>query len=144
MILSQVRTFIRDRLIELGYEEWTTSINNETLPANILERSFHVSILSGSAGSINQAVLRVNNSVRLTVWRKGFNRPVEAQDACMESLQGILCDLLNPVQRTLPSYRKVDLESYQIEPISFDNDAICKLTINFNIETILEVSQIPT
>lgn len=140
MILSQVRTTIRDRLLDLGYEEWT-GFADVNVPSTELERSFHVSVSGGSGSPLNMHVLKLPNDVKVTLWRKGFNNPVEAQDAGLASIQEVLCDLLNPAVRTTPSYRRIDLESYTLDPIAADNDTICKVVINLTVETILEVTQ---
>lgn len=140
MILSQVRTTIRDEIIELGYEEWT-GFSAENVPETILDKTFHVSVSGGSGSPLNMHVLKLPNDVALTLWRKGFNNPVEAQDAGLETIQEVLCDLLNPAVRTTPSYRRIDLSSYTLEPIAGDNDSICKIVINLTVETILEVTQ---
>lgn len=140
MILSQVRTTIRDRMIGLGYEEWT-GFSDENLPETILDRTFHASVSGGSGSNLAMHVLKLPSDVKITLWRKGFNSPVEAQDAALSSIQEILCDLLNPAVRTTPSYRRIDLSSFELEPIAGDNESVCKAIVNLTVETILEVTQ---
>lgn len=140
MRLNEVRTTIRDRLIVLGYEEWT-GFDNKNVPETIVEKSFHVGVSGGSGSSLKMHVLIIKHNVELTLWVKGYANAVEAQDAGLESLQEVLCDLLSPVVRTLPAYRKIDLSSYTLEPITLDNDSICKVVINLLIETMSEVTQ---
>lgn len=140
MILSQVRTTIRDRMIGLGYEEWT-GFSDENVPETILDKTFHVSVSGGTGANLAMHVLRLPNDVKVTLWRKGFNNPVEAQDAALGSIQEMLCDLLNPATRSTPSYRRIDLSSYELEPIAGDNESVCKAIVNLTVETILEVTQ---
>ena len=140
MILSEVRTTIRDRLITLGYSEWT-GFSDDNVPNTILEDTFHCTVLSGSGAALKMHVLVLPSDVRVTIWKKGFRSPVEAEDAGLASIQEILCDLLSPAVRTLPAYRRIDLSSYSLEALSADNDTIIKCVINLVVETILEVTQ---
>lgn len=140
MTLSEVRTVIRDRMFLLGYEEWT-NFSDTNVPATELERAFHVAVTGGAGTNLNMHVLKLPNDVVLTIWRKGFNNPVEAMDAGLASIQEVLCDLLNPAVRTLPAYRRIDLNSYSLEPVAGDNESICKVIINLTVEVMLEVTQ---
>lgn len=141
MILKEVRTTIRDRIIGLGFVEWDKSFDDQDIPETLLENSFHVAVTGGSGNGINQAVLDIENDVVLTLWKKGFRNPVEAMDAGLETLQGVLCDLLGPVIRTLPAFRKINMSSYQLEPISSDNESVCKIIINLSVVVAVEVTQ---
>ena len=140
MILSQVRTTIRDLIIELGYTEWTGFLSEE-VPETILEQTFHVGVTSGVGNGINMHVLPVENRVVLTLWKKGYRNAVEAQDAGLTTIQEIMCHLLNPITRTRPAYRKIGFDSYDLLPIDLDNDSICKITMNLTVEVIVEVTQ---
>ena len=140
MILSEVRTTIRDRLLGLGYEEWL-NYGSDNVPETVLERYFHVGVSGGSGTNVAMHTASVVNDVQVTLWRKGFQNAVESQDAGLASVQEVLCDLLAPAQRTLPAYRRIDLSSYALEQIATDNDSICKITINLSVEVILEVTQ---
>jgi len=139
MILSEVRTTIRNELIKLGYQEWKGYLS-DAVPGSILEKSFHVSVTGGTGRPV-QHILKVTNDVELNLWRKGFKNAVEAQDAGLMVVQDVICALLNVETRTLPAYRRIDLDSYTLEPIANDNSSICKVTIKLTVEVIIEVTQ---
>jgi hypothetical protein len=140
MILSEVRTTIRDKLFNLGYQEWEGFLD-DNIPLTILENTFHVGVNGGSGNALNMQQLKISNDVVITLWRKGYNNSVEAQDAGLASVQELLCDLLSPAFRTASVNSKIDLSSYELSTISADNESICKVIINLNVELYLEVTQ---
>lgn len=141
MILSEVRTTIRDILIDLGYREWDAGLDESDIPETILDDSFHVTVSGGNGSGLNMHVLELDNDVVITMWKKGYRAPIEAIDGGLETLQDLLCELLGPVIRTLPSFRKINLNSYRLEPIALDNDSVCKIIINLTVTVMVEVTQ---
>lgn len=140
MILREIRTKIRDRMIALKYKEWT-EFTAEDAPEQVLDKTFHVQVKSGTGSPLNQHVLMLPSDVTITLWRRGTSKPVEAQDAGLAALQEVLCDLLSPSIRTQPGYRRIDLTSYSLDGIEVGNDSVCKITINLTVECALEVTQ---
>lgn len=141
MELKEIRTTIRDKMIEIGYVEWLDQSLDIDVPDTIIENSFRVSVTGGSTEPINQHVKKLSNDVVVNIWKKGFRSEIESQDAALEAVENILCEMLAVNFRTLPSFRRIDFDSYTIEPlVDEDNSSIAKIEMNFVVEIILAVT----
>lgn len=140
MEFAEVRTQLRDKLIGLGYQEWTDASIDVDVPDTIIENSFRVTVTGGTGRPLNMHVLFVEHDVKLSLWKKGFLSEVEAQDKALESVEEILCSVLEPAFRTLTRFKKIDFDGYTITPISEDNSHVAKIEMNFKIQTGLGVT----
>ena len=145
MNLSEIRTTLRDRIIEeLEYTENEAAFDVLNIPVTLEDESFHINVPSGSKKSFNMHDLVIDNTVTITLWRRGFRQPVEAFDAGLEAIFELITCLSDVVFRTSPPFRNVTFENYQIEPIANDNENTVKMTINFTVQVSMAVTVQPT
>lgn len=141
MNLSEVRTTIRDRLIELEYEEFkATSFETENVPETIIDKSFHVTVPSGDGEKMKMDDLIVTNNVEIVVWRKGYRLAVEAVDAALLAACEIISSIMEVGFRTTPAYRNIQFDSYAIDAIANDNENTVKLTMKFTVQVSMAVT----
>lgn len=141
MSFSEIKPYFRARLKTVGgLSEWVDAFNEDNIPANKLDRGWHLLFEQGAAVSHTQPCLTYSVPVALSVYFKGFNKPANAIDMALEKLDAILKEVLKHSNRlTQPSIKNVLSTSWELNPIADDNDNTVKLTMRFDVQVILEI-----
>lgn len=139
MNLSIARTTIRSVMEDLGFEEWTDAFNIENIPETLLDKSFHILSPSASGVKLNMHDQVIDFEHHLTIFRRGFQNPAEAEDSIIEDCEDILCSILSPENRLVDKLN-IKFEGFTIDPLNIENDNSVKATIILIVQVTLGVT----
>jgi len=134
MSLSAVRTYFRDRLDSLDYNEWTDGFNFDNIPETISTDTYHLTTGVISVERSNHLVNRFTYPVTIRVFFLGYNNPAEAIDTAISASEDILADILSPANRLGTSIKDVFPSTITVEPRAESNDNSVILVMEFNAD----------
>ena len=147
--LSQVRDYIKTRMssAEPTFKEWVDSLDNiGNIPKTILDKTYHITL--GTDLSSPQSDLHIEDSfqVIVSIFKRGYNTPVEARDSLLQTANCIRLDVINPLN--VEAYKSANdgnieaVESVSITPSEIDisNDNIVQVQIEFNVRLFIGVA----
>ena len=129
--LSLVRTYFRDRLEFLGFEEWRDGFNFENIPSTLLDKSFHIESGDVAPTASNHQVHEFSSPIIIRVFLKGFLDPVEAIDSAFDSADDIMAEVLLPANRLGVNIKDVVPTNISVKPLSDQNDNSVLLELSF-------------
>ena len=147
--LSQVRDYIRTRMavVEPTYQEWTDSLDNiGNIPKTVLNRTYHITLNGSTASTNNDTFIQDVSNVLITIFKRGFTRPVEARDEIMQTANCIRLDMIDP--QNVETYKAAndgnieDIQSVGIVPNEIDvsNDNTIQVEIELNLRLYIGIT----
>lgn len=147
--LSQVRDYIRSRMavVEPTYQEWTDSLDNiGNIPKTVLNRTYHITLNGSTASTNNDTFIQDVSNVVITIFKRGFTRPVEARDEIMQTANCIRLDMIDP--QNVETYKAAndgnieDIQSVGITPTEIDvsNDNTIQVEIELNLRLYIGIT----
>lgn len=147
--LSQVRDYIRSRMavVEPTYQEWTDSLDNiGNIPKTVLNRTYHITLNGSTASTNNDTFIQDVSNVVITIFKRGFTRPVEARDEIMQTANCIRLDMIDP--QNVETYKAAndgnieDIQSVGIVPNEIDvsNDNTIQVEIELNLRLYIGIT----
>lgn len=147
--LSQVRDYIRSRMavVEPTYQEWTDSLDNiGNIPKTVLNRTYHITLNGTTASTNNDIFIQDISNVVITIFKRGFTRPVEARDEIMQTANCIRLDMIDP--QNVETYKAAndgnieDIQSVGIVPNEIDvsNDNTIQVEIELNLRLYIGIT----
>ncbi len=138
MSVTLVVPLFRTRMDGLGYREHTDGFNIENIPSTIIDKSYHIEVITGTGGVINQHVQGVDMPITLRVFREGFRDPAAMRDEMLGDMQSIICDILTPAVRLTSGIKNIVFDSFSLLPLDDSNDNSIILEMNFTNIVILQ------
>jgi len=147
--LSQVRDYINARMavVEPTYKEWTDSLEEiGNIPKTLLNRSYHITLNGSTSSSNNDREIEDVSNVIITVWQRGYTKPVEARDEILQTANCIRLDIIDP--KNVEAYKRAndgnieDVQSVGITPGEIDasNDNIIQVEIELNLRLYIGIT----
>jgi hypothetical protein len=138
MSLLAPRTYLRTRLENLGFTEWTDGFNIENIPSTIIVDSFHIESGSIDGSASSHQPHQFSSNLTLRVWLQGFGDPAEAIDESMTVADTIYADILSPSNRLTGAVKDVVPSSFSVIPLATSNDNTVQLEFSLVITTYIK------
>lgn len=137
MSLSQARQYLVDRIQEISPDrvEHIDPFNNENIPDNLLDTSFHISIQPTSSLAANDIVVQDQMTTVVTIFTRANRSDLNTKfDALLDEAQCIKLNVVNQnkVAKT-DNIESIEPVSILPEAIDVTNDNTFKMSIQFNI-----------
>lgn len=131
MTLGGVRTFIGNKLTTLGLKQWADGFNRENIPANILNKSFHIEHGTFAITVGGQQTHEFRGPMTVRVFFSGYRDPLTAKDTALQFANTIFEALLAPDFRLSEGTNLKDIRPVSVVPVplaaSNDNSLILEL-----------------
>ena len=139
MSLSTVRPFIRTQMNSLNFKEHTEPFSDQNIPANVIDRAYHISAPEVNTPPANQIVNNIDYSFTLSVFIRGFRDVGNLLDICDSVADTVYNALLDPTVRldATNSLKNLETSGYSLRPLSPSNDNIAVLDFSFNAKVFL-------
>ena len=139
---TQIRNYINTRMavVEPNFTEWVDSLEDiGNIPRTKLDTSYHINLVGSTSTSAIDRHIEDDFGVIISIFRRGYNTPVEARDAVLQTANCIRLDMVNP--RNFEAHKVAndgnieDVVSVSITPSEIDisNDNIIKIEIELNV-----------
>ncbi len=135
MTLGEVRAFFSAQLEGLGLKEWKDGFNRDNIPANVLDKMFHVEQGNFASGPADNNLHTFAVPVTVRVFFKGYRDPWSTKDAAFNSASDILNAILRPSVRLMQVNELKDVRpvSVQALPLAASNDNSLILELVFTV-----------
>jgi len=137
MALTDARSYLRDRLEALGYEEWRDGFNIENIPSTRLSDAFHIESGSVDSAASSHQPHSFNCNFTLRVWLNGYLDLAEAIDDAYEKAEAIYAEILLPANRLSSTIQDVVPNSFSVTPLAESNDNTVQLEFSFLLKTFI-------
>ena len=139
MSLLSARRYFRARLAGVGLKEWADSFNTSNIPANIIDKSFHISQGQVDGVKLNQHVQEMTSSIEIKVYLKGFKDTSSGLENSIKMSEDLIKESVAPRNRLTQSdgLKNVTFESVTFNALEDSNDNIIVTNLKFKVLTIL-------
>jgi hypothetical protein len=124
----------------LGYHEHLDGFNSDNIPETILDRAYHILVVSIAGGPINHTHQDTVSQVSLKVFIRGYRDVTEAIDSSILTLETIVKDVCKLSNRTSSVFNVV-FDGCDFNPLSNSNDNSVMLDITFSVQVILGIEE---
>lgn len=142
MSLSQVRTYLKDRVAEVlpDWKEWSDGFNSENIPASLYGKTFQINYGDLSSESLNATAITDNFPVTLALFFKGARDPKSTIDSAMDRAHLIRRAAVNPSNAmTGINIKNVVCTGISAGPIHSSNDNAVMVTLSFNFYLMFNI-----
>ncbi len=139
MSLTDVRPYFRDKMKDLGYEEWDHPFDNDQMHDRYANKGFYLPATDFSESSHNQSDLEILLTQNVEFLIQGFRNPMDALDDCMRECDSIIKSMLNFKDRLTGNLTDVKLVSFNPEEYATDNTNIVRCILVFNVLLHIDV-----
>jgi hypothetical protein len=141
MSLKAARGYLRERGEELGLREWKDGFNFSNIPANLVDRSFHIESNQAVGIRLNQTDQEMNFSQTVRIFVKGFRNPASGIDSAIALTEDYIKECVTAPNRLTQTtgIKNVVFESASFDADSASNDNLIVASITFRIFCILAV-----
>lgn len=131
MSLVDVVPYVRGKMNSLNFDEHEDAFNQENLGGIDLTGKYH--ILEGTISEIdfNQTAFDAEFNLSVTVFFKGFRKPLDAKAEAIKQLERILDSMLDFQDIKQSGFKKLKFVSGNLEPLDISNDNDIKLVMEF-------------
>jgi hypothetical protein len=134
---TAVRPYFDTILESAGFAEWADGFATDNIPANILDRAYHVQIGPITGTGQNQSTQETEATVTIRMFFKGFVDSQLAVDTAIEMSETVMKDCVNPATRTTTAgIKNVIFNETNIDPIDASNDNAVVVTSSFTVRVI--------
>ena len=132
MTLGGVRGYFRTHLDAVGLSEWRDGFNFENIPANILDRAYHIEVGTTTTGPANQMHYTFQMPITVRVFLKGFRDPSQSIDDALDLANTIYAEVLDAANRLQTAGLK-DIRPTSVfpQPLQLTNDNAVILELGF-------------
>ena len=137
MSMTACRAYFRENSLT----EWTDGFSYQNIPANLINKSFHIELGGVSAISRNQHAQEMEASVTVRIFLKGYRDPASAIDSVVtlaENLVKNACKVANSLTQT-SGIKNVMFESFRAIPLGASNDNLVIGEVNFRVNLALNL-----
>ncbi len=141
MGLDAVKTYVRARMLALGYTEWPDGFGFDNIPNTIMDDRWHMTYGSASTVKMNQQPLDIRWPFTLRLYRAGSRDPSAKIDQMVAAIDTTIKDLLAASNRTtyVGALKNVFLESFRIEKLGNTNDNGVLGIIEFSALVVIDI-----
>jgi hypothetical protein len=141
MSLKASRGYLRERGEALGLREWKDVFNFENIPANIVDRAFHIESNQAVGVKLNQADQELNFSHTVRIFVKGFRNPASGIDLAISLADDFIKECVSAPNRLTQTsgIKNVIFENASFDADSASNDNLIVASLTFRIFSILAV-----
>jgi hypothetical protein len=139
--MNATRIYFRHRANSIGLKEWKDGFNFDNIPANILDKSYHIESGPVVGIKLNMNDQELNAQVNVRVFQKGFRDPASAIDSCLQLSENFIKECVVPKNRLTGSngIKNVVFENLSIEQIAATNDNAVIANMQFRVFVILDL-----
>lgn len=141
MSLRGSRAYFRERGEEMGLREWKDGFAFDNIPANIVDRAFHIESGLAVGVKLNQADQELNFSQTVRIFVKGFRNPASGIDTAIGLAEDFIKECVTaPTRLTQTSgIKNVVFESASFDADSASNDNLIVASLTFRVFSTLAV-----
>lgn len=144
--LSQVRDYILARMavVEPDFQEWQDSLAEiGNIPNVLLDKTFQIELQETVSTEQIDKHIQEEQQVIISVFKRGYNTPLEARDSLLQTANCIRLDLIKPLN--VEAYKAAQdgniekVVSLGLTPSEIDisNDNIIKVEIGLSVVLLL-------
>lgn len=137
MSLTAVRTYFRDRMETLGYDEWPDGFAFDNIPETILNGAFHLTSGTVTQNVQNQTAVDLSAPITIRLFLKGFRSPASAIDESISQGEEVICECVKAVNAHNQAIKDVQFLNLEPQPLDESNDNSVLLVINFEARVVL-------
>lgn len=139
MSMTACKAYFRTQANAIGLKEWRDGFSFSNIPANIIDKSYHLEFGPCVGVKLNQNDQEINVQITVRIFVKGFRDPASGIDTAVALTEDLLEQALAPATRLTQTtgIKQVTYESSNIEPPIGDNDNLIIASVQFRVLTIL-------
>lgn len=128
--------------IKPSYKEWRDALifdDAQNIPSTLIDSYYHLQIGSWTSTPAQDTSVQDSFTVTLTLFKNGFNKPVDALDAILDDVLCIRQQLINPVNiENFKSLNDGNIEAVEntsgnATELNSTNDNVIKTALEFNV-----------
>jgi len=141
MSLTASRSYLRGRAEAIGLKEWKDGFNFSNIPANIIDRMFHIETNQAVGIKANQYDQELNFSHTVRLFVKGFRNSASGIDSAIALAEDYIKACVTVSQRVgqTNGIKNVVFENASFEVNDSSNDNLIIASLTFRIFSILAV-----
>jgi len=143
MSLRGVRSYFRERGEALSLREWKDGFAFDNIPANIVDRAFHIE--SGLAVGVkqNQTDQEFNFTTTVRIFVKGFRNPASGIDSAIGLAEDYIKECVSAPNRLTQTsgIKNVVFESASFDADSASNDNLIVASLTFRAYSVLKTEE---
>lgn len=139
MSITACKSYFRSRCTDLSLKEWKDGFARDNIPANIIDRSYHLEVGPAVGVSLNQNDQLINMQMTVHIFVKGFRDVASGIDTALLLTENLITESLDPATRLTQTtgIKQVTFENASFEPPIGDNDNLIIASVQFRVLTIL-------
>lgn len=137
MSLVAIRSYFVDRILEVSpdFKEHTDAFNTENIPANALDKAFHVLCNGLSGESLDHVATNDTVSVQVRLFFRGGRDPISSLNEAQDLANSVRLQAMKPTKiKLLASIRRVFCQGFQPTALA-TNDNSFSILLNFTVQT---------
>lgn len=138
MKLGELTTLFDDKLTALRFKKWDLPFAYDNIPANILDRSFHLTVGQISSGPAVQLVHEFRVPIMVRLFFKGYRDPLSAMSAALSETDAIYAALLKPSVRLGGKDNLKDIRPVSVQPFPIDSTNDNSIILELLFESVLQ------
>ena len=125
----------------MGLREWKDGFSFSNIPANIVDRSFHIESNEAVGIKLNQLDQELNFRQTVRIFVKGFRNPASGIDTAIGLAEDYIKECVHaPTRLTQTSgVKNVSIETVSFDAESASNDNLIVASLTFRIFSVLAV-----
>lgn len=141
MSLVSCREYLRDRAEAIGLREWEDGFNFSNIPANILDKSYHIESNEMVGVKLNHHDQEINFSHTVRIFVKGFRTPSKGIDSAISITEDYIKECLTATNRVTQTsgIKNIVFENAKYDAQDSSNDNLIVASLTFRIFTVLAV-----
>jgi hypothetical protein len=141
MSLRAAREYMRERGEAIGLREWKDALNFQNIPANLVDRAFHIESGTAVGIKLNQSDQELNFAQTVRIFVKGFRNPSAGIDSAIALAEDYIKECVTAPNRLTQTtgIKNVVFENANFDADSASNDNLIVASLTFRIFSILAV-----
>jgi len=137
-MIAEVQDYVRARMRELGYTEWTDGFNFENIPRTRLDTTFHIALGASAGVSNNQDHQIINSPFTVRIFGAQTRTPKDLIDAAVVRADAVIAKMINPRKRLVEiSIKNVVFNLMEVEQLDESNDNGVIVRVEFTASVFL-------
>lgn len=141
MSLTAARSYLRARAEAINLREWKDGFNFSNIPANLINKSFHIETGPAIGIKLNQSDQEINFSQTVRIFTKGYRDPASGIDSAISVAEDYIKECVKATNRVTQTtgIKNVVFENVSFDANSASNDNLIVASLTFRIFTVLAV-----
>lgn len=107
MSITACKSYFRSRCTDLSLKEWKDGFARDNIPANIIDRSYHLEVGPAVGVSLNQNDQLINMQITVHIFVKGFRDVASGIDTALLLTENLITESLDPATRLTQDRKSV-------------------------------------